>query len=78
MSLMPACASFFGIGSAPASGAVVTGETWDAALAAGLDPEAALAGSDSARPLERLGCLVRGPGTSNLLDLHLLAVGAWG
>jgi glycerate 2-kinase len=62
-------------GSAPASGAVVDGQTWSRARAAGLDPEAALATCDSAGPLEALGCLVRGPGTSNLLDLHLLAVG---
>jgi glycerate 2-kinase len=62
-------------GSAPASGAVVDGETWAEALAAGLDPQGALDRCDSARPLEALGCLVRGPGRSNLLDLHLLAVG---
>ena len=59
----------------PFSGAVVDGTTWPRAVAAGLDPEGALGGCDSARPLEALGCLVRGPGTSNLLDLHLLTVG---
>ena len=62
-------------GSAPASGAVVDGQTWPRALALGRDPLAALAECDSAEPLRALGCLVRGPGTSNLLDLHLLAVG---
>jgi glycerate 2-kinase len=62
-------------GSAPASGAVVDGETWARAVAAGLDPQRALDESDSARPLAALGCLVHGPGRSNLLDLHLLEVG---
>jgi glycerate 2-kinase len=60
-------------GSAPASGAVVDGETWPRALAAGLDPERALRDHDSARPLGALGCLVASPSRSNLLDLHLLA-----
>jgi glycerate 2-kinase len=63
-------------GNAPASGAVVDGQTWARAVAAGLDPEGALRGCNSAEPLEALGCLVHGPGTSNLLDLHLLAVRA--
>jgi hydroxypyruvate reductase len=63
-------------GSSGASGAVVDGSTWARAEAAGLNPGAALERSDSETPLEALGCLVRGPGTSNLLDLHLLAVGA--
>lgn len=62
-------------GNSDACGAVVDGTTWARAQAAGLDPQAALVGCDSARPLEALGCLVRGPGRSNLLDLHLLAVG---
>jgi hydroxypyruvate reductase len=62
-------------GSAGASGAVVDGDTWNRALAAGLDPAAALSAHDSATLLDALGALVRGPGTSNLLDLHLLAVG---
>jgi hydroxypyruvate reductase len=61
-------------GSAPASGAAVDGQTWPRALAAGLDPERALAEHDSARPLGALGCLVHSPSRSNLLDLHLLAV----
>jgi glycerate 2-kinase len=61
-------------GNAPASGAVVDGATWSHAVAAGLQPESALDECDSARPLAALGCLVRGPGRSNLLDVHLLAV----
>ncbi len=60
-------------GSADATGAVVDGQTWPRALAAGLDPDAALARCDSASLLARLGSLVQGPGTSNLLDLHLMS-----
>jgi glycerate 2-kinase len=63
-------------GSAPGSGAVVDGTTWECAVAAGLDPAGALERCDSAPVLERLGCLVQGPGRSNLLDLHLLAIGS--
>jgi glycerate 2-kinase len=62
-------------GAADASGAVVDGATWARAQAAGLDPAGALERFDSEAPLKSLGCLVRGPGTSNLLDLHLLEVG---
>ncbi|MDX2020658.1 MAG: DUF4147 domain-containing protein [Deltaproteobacteria bacterium] len=62
-------------GSADASGAVVDGDTWNLAVARGLAPEQALANSDSATVLGALGALVKGPGTSNLLDLHLLLVG---
>jgi hydroxypyruvate reductase len=62
-------------GSADASGAAVDGTTWRRALAANLDPEGALARCDSATVLGALGVLVRGPGSSNLLDLHLLAIG---
>jgi glycerate 2-kinase len=61
-------------GSAGAAGAAIDGQTWERALAAGLDPAGALDRCDSAGVLEALGCLVRGPGRSNLLDLHLLAV----
>ncbi len=60
-------------GASDASGAVIDGATWGRAVAAGLDPAGALERSDSATPLEALGCLIRGPGTSNLLDVHLLA-----
>jgi glycerate 2-kinase len=63
-------------GSVDAAGAAVDGETWSRAVAAGLDPQAALDRCDSGALLDALGCLVRGPGRSNLLDLHLLAV--WG
>ncbi len=65
-------------GSTDVSGAVVDGTTWDRALAQDLDPDGALARCDSERPLAALGCLLRGPGTSNLLDLHLLALGGPG
>lgn len=61
-------------GSAAAAGAVVDGSTWPRAMAAGLAPQAALDGCDSARPLAALGCLVSSPGTSNLLDVHLLGL----
>jgi hydroxypyruvate reductase len=61
-------------GNTDSAGAVVDGTTWAKAVAAGLEPEAALAACDSERPLRALGCLIAGPGTSNLLDLHLLAV----
>ena len=44
------------------------------AVAAGLNPEQALLGFDSAGPLGALGLLVPPHGTSNLLDLHLLAI----
>jgi glycerate 2-kinase len=60
-------------GNTQASGALVDRTTWARALAAGLDPQAALDRFDSGTLLGALGCLVRGPGTSNLLDLHLLA-----
>lgn len=62
-------------GSAPAAGAEVHGGTWAEALRQGLDPQAALDDNDAATVLGALGALVHGPGTSNLLDLHLLGVG---
>jgi glycerate 2-kinase len=62
-------------GSSDSSGAVVDGTTWKRAEAAGLDPGGALERCDSEAPLKALGCLVRGPATSNLLDLHLMAIG---
>jgi len=61
-------------GTADASGAVVDGATWERAESLGLDPAGALDRCDSETPLKALGCLVKGPGTSNLLDLHLLAI----
>lgn len=60
-------------GTSDASGAAVDGATWERAVNQGLDPASALNRCDSEAPLRSLGCLVRGPGTSNLLDLHLLA-----
>jgi glycerate 2-kinase len=63
-------------GSAGASGAVVDGGTWEKAREAGLDPAAALDRCDSASVLEAVGALVQGPGRSNLLDLHLMAIGS--
>jgi hydroxypyruvate reductase len=62
-------------GNTSSSGAVVDGRTWTRAIQLGLEPQQALDRNDSAQPLQALDALVRGPGTSNLLDLHLLAVG---
>jgi hydroxypyruvate reductase len=61
-------------GSSDVSGGAVDGATWHRAVAQGLDPQGALDRCDSATLLEKLGATVRGPGTSNLLDLHFLAV----
>jgi glycerate-2-kinase len=61
-------------GSSSASGAAVDGTTWQRAITAGLDPRGSLDRCNSEAPLEALGCLVRGPGTSNLLDLHILGI----
>jgi glycerate 2-kinase len=61
-------------GSAPASGAVVDGWTFGRSATRGVDPEVALRAYDSAAALEAAGGLVIGPGTSNVLDLHLLVV----
>jgi hydroxypyruvate reductase len=63
-------------GNSDGCGAVVDGGTWRRASEAGLAPERALERADSASVLGALGAMVRGPGRSNLLDLHLLAVGA--
>ena len=63
-------------GSADACGAVVDGHTWAQALARGLDPGGAIDRCDSAHILAALGVLVRGPGRSNLNDLHLLSFSA--
>ena len=41
---------------------------------AGWIPSRRCSSFDSARPLQALGCLRPTPGTSNLLDLHLLGV----
>jgi glycerate-2-kinase len=61
-------------GDSDVSGAAVDGTSWGRARAAGLDPEAALRSFDSLPVLAATGDTVRGPGTSNLLDLHLLAI----
>jgi hydroxypyruvate reductase len=61
-------------GPTDAAGAAVTGATWDAALARGLDPQAAARRCDSHPLHAALGTLVRTGATgTNLLDLHLLA-----
>jgi glycerate 2-kinase len=62
-------------GNTDVAGAAVDASTWERARALGLDPEAALRGFDSLSVLAGVGATVRGPGTSNLLDLHLLAIG---
>ncbi len=59
-------------GNTDVSGAIVDGTTWHRAGAQGLDPAAALRAFDSLPVLASIGDTVRGPGTSNLLDLHLL------
>ncbi len=59
-------------GNTDVSGAIVDGTTWDRARARGIDPAAALLAFDSVPVLAALGDTLRGPGTSNLLDLHLL------
>jgi hydroxypyruvate reductase len=58
-------------GSAPAAGAAVDEGTWARAAAAGVDPAAALRDQDSFAAIAAAGDAVTGPGTSNLLDLHL-------
>ncbi len=61
-------------GPTDAAGAVVDGATWARAIAAGLDPAAALTRFDAHPLLDAVGALVRLPPTgTNLLDLHLLA-----
>jgi hydroxypyruvate reductase len=61
-------------GDTPVSGGLVDGTTWDRLAAAGIDAERALARWDSYTALAAIGDTVTGPGTSNLLDLHLLVV----
>jgi hydroxypyruvate reductase len=62
-------------GNSDVSGAAVDGTTLARAHARGLDAGAALAAYDSLPVLAATGDTIRGPGTSNLLDLHLLAIG---
>ncbi|HEY2902849.1 MAG TPA: DUF4147 domain-containing protein [Polyangia bacterium] len=61
-------------GNSDVSGAVVDGTTWGRAVAENRDPQGAIDRCDSASLLAALSATVRGPGTSNLLDLHFLAV----
>jgi hydroxypyruvate reductase len=61
-------------GDTPVSGGLVDGTTWTRIRAAGVDPQAALERWDSYTALAAAGDTVTGPGTSNVLDLHLLVV----
>jgi len=61
-------------GDTPVSGGLVDGTTWSRIGAAGVDPQRALGRWDSYTALAAAGDTVTGPGTSNLLDLHLLVV----
>jgi len=61
-------------GSGRSSGGVVDGQTWDQIASAGVDPALSLERCDSETALQAADALVRGPGSSNLLDLHLLTV----
>jgi hydroxypyruvate reductase len=56
------------------SGGLVDGTTWTRIRAAGVDPQRALERWDSYTALAAVGDTVTGPGTSNVLDLHLLVV----
>jgi glycerate 2-kinase len=62
-----------GDGPTDAAGAVVTGQTLERALQAGLDPEAFLANNDSYRFFDALGDLLRpGPTHTNVNDLAVI------
>jgi glycerate 2-kinase len=61
-------------GDTPVSGGLVDGTTWTRIHAAGLDPQRALDRWDSYTALASVGDTVTGPGTSNVLDLHLLVI----
>jgi hydroxypyruvate reductase len=61
-------------GDTPVSGGLVDGTTWARLTAAGVEPQRALERWDSYSALAAVGDTVTGPGTSNLLDLHLLVV----
>jgi glycerate 2-kinase len=61
-------------GNARGAGAIVTGATWDAIAAAGLDPRTALARCDAAPALAAAGAqIVTGPTGVNHADLMLVA-----
>ena len=60
-------------GSTDAAGALVCGETWDAMLNAGADPEKSLRENDSLPLLEKAGCqVITGPTGTNLNDLRIV------
>jgi glycerate 2-kinase len=61
-------------GDTPVSGGLVDGTSWARLQAAGVDPQRALDRWDSYTALAAVGDTVTGPGTSNLLDLHLLVL----
>ncbi|HVZ72495.1 MAG TPA: DUF4147 domain-containing protein [Polyangia bacterium] len=61
-------------GDTPVSGGLVDGTTWAQIGAAGVDAQRALDRWDSYPALAAVGATVAGPGTSNVLDLHLLIV----
>jgi hydroxypyruvate reductase len=61
-------------GSAPVAGAAVDGGTCARAAEAGVDAAAAARNLDSFTALAAAGDTVSSPGTSNLLDLHILVV----
>ena len=61
-------------GTGPGAGAIVDGATWEAIVAAGIDPHAALAGHDSGRALVAAGvAIVTGPTGRNHADLVMIA-----
>jgi len=63
-------------GNSPAAGAVCDQETWGRAIAAGIDPGAALAGFDSYGLFKVLGDAIEtGPTGNNLRDLRVLLAG---
>ena len=63
-------------GNSPAAGAVVDGHTWEAIIAAGLDPAAALARCDAYSVLSAVeATIVIGPTGINHADIVLIATG---
>ena len=63
-------------GNSDAAGAVVDGYTWDSVMAAGMDPERALARCDAGTALDAIGATVVTGGTEiNHGDLVLIATG---